>query len=99
MLDLADLRIFLAVVNEGGIVKASRKLHRVPSGITTRIQKLEAATGTELFHRHKQRLPIRPAGALPRGQAAPRPARSARPARAPAGTAPTGGGCLGPVPA
>src|SRR4029450_11789118 len=50
MLDLADLRIFLAVVNEGGILKASRKLHRVPSSITTRIQRLRASAGKTPLH-------------------------------------------------
>ena len=40
-MDLADLRIFKTVVEEGGIVKAARKLHRVQSSITTRIRQLE----------------------------------------------------------
>ncbi len=90
MLDLADLRIFLAVVNEGGILKASRKLHRVPSSITTRIQRLEASTGTELFHRHKQRLHLSPSGELLRGYAEKLLRLSDEAASALAGTAPTG---------
>lgn len=90
MLDLADLRIFLAVVNEGGILKASRKLHRVPSSITTRIQKLEAATGTELFHRHKQRLHLSPGGELLRGYAEKLLRLSDEATGALAGSAPTG---------
>ena len=69
MLDLADLRIFLAVVSEGGVLKAARKLHRVPSSITTRIQRLEASTGVQLFHRHKQRLHLSPGGELLQGYA------------------------------
>ena len=55
-MDLSDLRIFMAVVDEGGILKAARKLHRVPSNITTRIRQLEASTNSQLFYRHKQRL-------------------------------------------
>jgi DNA-binding transcriptional LysR family regulator len=90
MLDLADLRIFLAVVNEGGILKASRKLHRVPSSITTRIQRLEASTGAELFHRHKQRLHLSPAGEMLRGYAEKLLRLSEEAASALAGTAPTG---------
>jgi len=90
MLDLADLRIFLAVVNEGGILKASRKLHRVPSSITTRIQRLEASTGTELFHRHKQRLHLSPSGELLRGYAEKLLRLSDEATSALAGTAPTG---------
>jgi DNA-binding transcriptional LysR family regulator len=90
MLDLADLRIFLAVVNEGGILKASRKLHRVPSSITTRIQRLEASTGAELFHRHKQRLHLSPAGEMLRGYAEKLLRLSEEATSALAGTAPTG---------
>ncbi len=37
-MNFADLQIFKTVVDEGGIVKAARKLHRVPSNITTRIK-------------------------------------------------------------
>ena len=61
-MDLADLVIFKAVAEEGGIVKAARKLHRVQSGITSRIQQLEASIDTQLFVRSKQRLHLSPAG-------------------------------------
>ena len=64
MMDLANLRMFVAVVEEGGILKASRKLHRVPSNITTRIKQLEASINTQLFHRHKQRLHLSRSGEL-----------------------------------
>lgn len=63
-MDLAELRIFKAVVDEGGVVKAARKLHRVPSNVTTRVKGLEAALGTELFIRDRKRLHLSPAGAL-----------------------------------
>lgn len=55
-MNFADLQIFKTVVEEGGIVKAAQKLHRVPSNITTRIKQLESAIGTPLFHRDRQRL-------------------------------------------
>ena len=42
-MDLSDLLIFRTVADEGGIVKAARKLHRVPSSVTTRVQQLEAS--------------------------------------------------------
>ena len=42
-MDLVDLAIFKAVAEEGGIVRAARKLHRVPSSVTSRIQQLEAS--------------------------------------------------------
>ncbi len=64
MLELSDLRIFVTVVAEGGILKAARKLHRVPSNITMRIKRLEASTNVQLFHRHKQRLHLSPSGEL-----------------------------------
>jgi DNA-binding transcriptional LysR family regulator len=64
MMDLRDLRVFVAVVEEGGILKASRKLHRVPSNITTRIKQLEGSMNSQLFHRHKQRLHLSPSGEL-----------------------------------
>lgn len=63
-MDLADLHVFKTVVEEGGIVHAARKLHRVQSSITTRIKQLESSLGTELFYRSKQRLHLSPSGEL-----------------------------------
>jgi DNA-binding transcriptional LysR family regulator len=68
-MDLADLHIFKTVVDEGGIVHAARKLHRVQSNITTRIKQLEASLGTALFYRSKQRLHVSPSGELLLGYA------------------------------
>lgn len=61
-MDLGDLLIFRTVAEEGGIVKAARRLHRVPSGVTTRIRQLEASLGVELFIRERQRLQLAPGG-------------------------------------
>lgn len=61
-MDLADLAIFKAVAEEGGIVRAARKLHRVQSSVTSRIQQLEASVGTQLFLRSKQRLHLSTSG-------------------------------------
>ena len=47
-MNFTDLEIFKAVVDEGGIIKASRKLHRVPSSVTSRIQQLESSMGVSL---------------------------------------------------
>jgi DNA-binding transcriptional LysR family regulator len=55
-MELADLQVFTTVVEEGGIAAAARKLHRVPSSVTTRVQHLEAALGVRLFVRERQRL-------------------------------------------
>ena len=50
-----DLHMFRTVVREGGIVRAARRLHRVPSNVTTRIQQLEASIGVQLFTRERHR--------------------------------------------
>lgn len=63
-LELADLRIFKTVVDEGGVLKAARKLHRVQSSVSARIRQLEASVGTQLFYRDKQRLLITPNGEM-----------------------------------
>jgi DNA-binding transcriptional LysR family regulator len=64
MMDFADLRIFKAVVEEGGITPAARRLYRVQSNVTTRVKQLEAALGVKLFIRDKRRLHLTPAGKL-----------------------------------
>jgi len=61
-MELEDLAIFRTVVHEGGILKAARKLHRVPSNVSTRIRQLEGSLGTELFHRDRQRLVVSQSG-------------------------------------
>jgi DNA-binding transcriptional LysR family regulator len=62
--NFADLQVFKSVVEEGGVIKAAQKLHRVPSAVTTRIKQLEASMGVKLFHRDRQRLHLSPAGEL-----------------------------------
>jgi DNA-binding transcriptional LysR family regulator len=61
-MDLSDLQIFRAVAEEGGIIRAARKLHRVQSNVTTRIKQLEASIGVQLFYRDRQRLVLSPNG-------------------------------------
>lgn len=63
-MDFAALQIFKAVVDEGGIAPAAKKLHRVQSNVTTRIQQLEASLGAKLFVREKRRLILSPEGEL-----------------------------------
>ncbi len=63
-MDLATLRLFKAVVDEGGISPAARKLHRVQSNVSTRVQQLEADLGVDLFIRDKRRLHLSPSGEL-----------------------------------
>jgi DNA-binding transcriptional LysR family regulator len=63
-MDVADLRVFKSVVDEGGVIRAASKLHRVPSSVTMRIKQLESSMGVKLFHRDRQRLHLSPAGEL-----------------------------------
>src|SRR5579872_5846272 len=68
-MNFADLQVFKSVVEEGGVIRAASKLHRVPSAVTTRIKQLEASMGVKLFHRDRQRLHLSPAGELLRDYA------------------------------
>lgn len=61
-MDLAELRIFTAVVREGGITRAAERLNRVQSNVTTRIRQLEDRLGTRLFDRRGKRLVLTAAG-------------------------------------
>ena len=61
-MELSDLRIFRAVVSEGGITRAAEKLHRVQSNVTTRVRQLEENLGVDLFIREGKKLHLSPAG-------------------------------------
>ena len=61
-MDLSALRIFSAVVREGGITRAAIRLNRVQSNVTTRIRQLEDELGVALFLREGKRLHLAPAG-------------------------------------
>ena len=47
-MELSALRTFVAVVEEGGILAASKRLNTVQSNVTSRIRRLEEELGTEL---------------------------------------------------
>lgn len=61
-MEISDLTVFKAVAKHGGITAAAIQLNRVPSNVTTRIQKLEEELGQALFIREKNRLKISSAG-------------------------------------
>ena len=61
-MELSDLKIFKSVVDEGGVARAGRALHRVPSNVSARVRQLERSVGTCLFYRNKQRLTLTPHG-------------------------------------
>ena len=61
-MELVALRTFQAVVEEGGILAASRKLNTVQSNVTSRIRRLEQELGAELFFRKGRGLELAPSG-------------------------------------
>lgn len=61
-MELVALRTFQAVVEEGGILAAARKLNTVQSNVTSRIRKLEEELGAELFFRKGRGLELAPPG-------------------------------------
>ena len=63
-IDLDSLEIFRAVVEEGGVIRAARKLNRVQSNVTTRIKQLEERLGRQLFRKQGRTLTLSPEGEL-----------------------------------
>jgi len=61
-MELSDLRVFIKVVEHGGITRAATELNRVPSNVTARIKKLEQELGKLLFIRENNRLRISATG-------------------------------------
>lgn len=61
-LTLDQIRIFLAVFDEGSFSKAAKKLNRAQSAVTYGIQKLEAQIGLSLFDRTAYRPTLTEAG-------------------------------------
>jgi len=61
-MELVALKTFQAVVEEGGILAASRKLNTVQSNVTARIRRLEEELGAELFFRKGRGLELAPSG-------------------------------------
>ncbi|MFT9015965.1 MAG: LysR family transcriptional regulator [Acetobacter sp.] len=57
-----DLQFFLAVCEAGGIGKAAERLNTVQSNVTSRIQRLEAELGVQLFRRHTRGVELTAAG-------------------------------------
>lgn len=63
-IDLDSLEIFRTVVQEGGVIRAAEKLHRVQSNVTTRIKQLEQRLGRSLFRKQGRGLVLSPEGEL-----------------------------------
>ena len=52
--DLADLRLFLNVVEAGSITRGAERTHLAIAAASTRVRNMEAALGTPLLHRERQ---------------------------------------------
>lgn len=63
-MEIYDLKVFVAVVKHGSVTRAAQELNRVPSGITTRVMRLEDSLGVKLFLREKKKLLITPQGQI-----------------------------------
>lgn len=61
-MEFSDLRVFTAVVREGGVTRAARRLNRVQSNVTTRVRQLEQKLGVTLFDREGKRMRLTAAG-------------------------------------
>lgn len=68
-MDLHELRVFLAVWEQGGVTAAARQLHCVQSNVTARLQALESSLGTPLFYRRARGMVPTPAAEKLQGYA------------------------------
>lgn len=63
-MEISQLKMFKTVADSGSIIRASEKLHCVPSNITTRLKHLEEELTTQLFIRKGRGLVISPTGTI-----------------------------------
>ena len=63
-MDERRLRVFLAVVDEGGVTRAARALRTAQPSVSQTLRTLERECGVELFHRVGRRLRLTSAGEM-----------------------------------
>ncbi len=61
-LDLADLRLFIAIVDTGSITGGAANAHLAPASASERLRKMEAEIGVPLLHRHARGVTMTEAG-------------------------------------
>jgi LysR family transcriptional regulator, regulator for metE and metH len=61
-MDLRDLRLVLAIVDSGGLTRASEQLNVTQSALSHQLRQLEGTLGVELFARIRKRLVLTAAG-------------------------------------
>ncbi|MHA7685784.1 LysR family transcriptional regulator [Cupriavidus sp. PET2-C1] len=60
--DLTDLKVFLAIAEEGNLSRGAERCHLAPSSVSLRIKGLESAVGTPLLVRQARGVVLTPAG-------------------------------------
>ncbi len=60
--DLTDLRVFIAVAEEGSVSRGAERCHLAPSTVSLRLKGLEAAIGVKLLQRQARGVALAPAG-------------------------------------
>jgi len=60
--ELSDLKIFLAVAEEGNLSRGAERSHLATSSVSLRIKRLEDAVGTQLLTRQPRGVTLTPAG-------------------------------------
>ena len=61
-LDLADLRLFIAIVDTGSITGGAAAAHLALASASERLRKMEAEVGVPLLHRHARGVTTTEAG-------------------------------------
>lgn len=62
--DLVDLRVYLAVLDEGNLSRGAARCNLAPSSVSARIKALEVAVGTTLLSREARGVSPTPAGVV-----------------------------------
>lgn len=62
--DLTDLRVFLAVAEEGNLSRGAQRCHLAPSSVSLRLKGLEEAVGARLLTRQARGVALTPAGSV-----------------------------------
>lgn len=62
--DLTDLRVFLAVAEEGNLSRGAQRCHLAPSSVSLRLKGLEESVGARLLTRQARGVALTPAGSV-----------------------------------
>lgn len=62
--DLTDLKLFIAIAEEGNVSRGAARCHLAPSSASLRLKALEESFGTRLFTRQARGVTLTPAGVV-----------------------------------